>query len=45
MGQGREGVKNLLKDNPELAEEIAAKIVNAMNGTPEAEEIIEEGMQ
>ena len=45
LGQGREGVKNLLKDNPELAEEIAAKIVNAMNGTPEAEEIIEEGMQ
>ncbi|MEI6138234.1 MAG: recombinase RecA [Mariniphaga sp.] len=27
LGQGREGVKTLLKDNPELAEEIEAKIL------------------
>ena len=26
LGQGREAVKQLLKDNPELAEEIEAKI-------------------
>ncbi len=45
LGQGREGVKSLLKDNPELAEELANKITQAMNGTPDAEEIIEEGMQ
>ena len=45
LGQGREGIKNLLKDNPELAEELASKITKAMNGTPDAEEIIEKDMQ
>ncbi|GET28072.1 recombinase RecA [Prolixibacter sp. SD074] len=30
LGQGREGVKNLLKDNPELAEELEAKILEAI---------------
>ncbi len=32
IGQGREAVKALLKDNPELADEIAMKISDAMNG-------------
>ena len=27
LGQGREGVKAILKDNPELAEEIEQKII------------------
>lgn len=32
LGQGRDAVKNILKDNPELAEEIEAKIVDALKG-------------
>jgi recombination protein RecA len=28
LGQGREGVKAILKDNPELVEEIEAKILD-----------------
>jgi len=31
LGQGREAVKQLLKDNPELADEIEAKIKEAVN--------------
>ena len=31
LGQGREAVKSLLQDNPELAEELEAKIVEAIN--------------
>ena len=31
LGQGREAVKELMKDNPELADEIEAKIVAALN--------------
>lgn len=30
LGQGREGVKNLLKDNPELMEELEGKITEAI---------------
>ncbi|MBW6480238.1 MAG: recombinase RecA [Bacteroidales bacterium] len=30
LGQGRDAVKNLLTDNPELAEEIEAKIIEAL---------------
>ena len=30
LGQGRDAVKNLLKDNPELAEELEAKIKEAI---------------
>ena len=30
LGQGRETVKQLVMDNPELAEELTAKIVEAM---------------
>lgn len=32
LGQGRDTVKDLLKDNPELAEEIEAKITEAIKG-------------
>jgi len=32
LGQGRDAVKNILTDNPELAEEIEAKIVEALKG-------------
>ena len=32
LGQGRESVKNLIKDNPELAQELEAKILEAMAG-------------
>jgi len=34
LGQGREGVKQLLKDNPELADELEKKIIEAMAVTP-----------
>ena len=30
LGQGRDTVKNILKDNPELCDEIEAKIVEAI---------------
>ena len=33
LGQGRDAVKNLLRDNPELSEEIEAKIKAALIGT------------
>ena len=35
LGQGRETVKQLIMDNPELAEELKQKIVAAMDGTPD----------
>ncbi len=35
LGQGRDSVKNLLKDNPELMEEIEEKIFNEINGVVE----------
>ncbi|MEG0695972.1 recombinase RecA [Algoriella sp.] len=34
LGQGRDAVKEVLKDNPELAEEIEAKIVALIKGEP-----------
>ena len=40
LGQGRDAVKNLLKDNPELAEELETKIMNALN--PKEEKVNEE---
>jgi recombination protein RecA len=36
LGQGRDAVKNILKDNPELMDELEAKIKDAL-GTPGAE--------
>jgi len=33
LGQGRDAVKNLLRDNPELSEEIEVKIKAAIMGT------------
>ena len=41
LGQGRDAVKSLLKDNPELAEEIHNKIVASINGEGKVEEIDE----
>lgn len=35
LGQGRDAVKNLLKDNPELAEELENKIVEAISNPQE----------
>ncbi|RZT96913.1 recombination protein RecA [Ancylomarina subtilis] len=35
LGQGREAVKRLIVDNPELAEELEAKIVEAINAPKE----------
>jgi recombination protein RecA len=32
LGQGRDAVRQLLEDNPELSEEIEAKIITAING-------------
>jgi len=37
LGQGRESVKNLLKDNIELAQELESKIMEALTTTPVAE--------
>lgn len=34
LGQGRETVKNLIKDNPELAQELETKILEAITNTP-----------
>ncbi|MCK5776633.1 MAG: recombinase RecA [Bacteroidales bacterium] len=38
LGQGRDGVKTILRDNPELAEELEAKIMAALNPKPEVED-------
>jgi recombination protein RecA len=35
LGQGREAVKNLINDNPELAEELENKIIDAINNPAE----------
>jgi len=35
LGQGRESVKNLMKDNPELAEELETKILEAITSSVE----------
>ena len=35
LAQGRDAVKQLMKDNPELADEISAKIADAIKGNPE----------
>lgn len=35
LGQGRDAVKHLLADNPELSEEIETKIVETFNGDPD----------
>ena len=35
LGQGREGLKRTLTDNPELTEEITAKVVAVMKGAPD----------
>ena len=35
LGQGKEATKSVLRDNPELCEEITAKIYEAMNGKKE----------
>lgn len=35
LGQGRDAVRNLLRDNPELSEEIEAKIIAAIQGPKE----------
>lgn len=35
LGQGREAVKQILNDNPELADELKAAIIETMKGIPE----------
>ena len=42
LGQGRDAVKSLLNDNPELMDELEAKIREAINPTPVAPEQLEE---
>jgi recombination protein RecA len=37
LGQGRDSVKNLIGDNPELMDELEAKIKEALGGKPTAE--------
>jgi recombination protein RecA len=36
LGQGRDGVKDMLKDNPELMEQLEAKIIEKVKGDEEA---------
>ncbi|WP_373513655.1 recombinase RecA [Persicitalea sp.] len=43
LGQGRDAVKSLIKDNPELMEELETKIKAKVNGDPEALEDMSEG--
>ena len=38
LGQGRETVKQMVMDNPELAEELTQKIKDAMDGNPTIQE-------
>ena len=38
LGQGRDATKQVIADNPELAEELEAKIAEAMQGAPMAED-------
>ena len=35
LGQGRDAVKLLIKDNPELMDELEAKIIELIQGNPE----------
>lgn len=42
LGQGRDAVRTLLLDNPELMDELEIKIKNAIQGKVEGEEIVEE---
>jgi len=42
LGQGRDAVKNILRDNPELADELEAKIMAALNPIPEEKDIEKE---
>jgi len=44
LGQGRDAVKNLLADNPELMEELEAKIKEAIQPKPAAEALPEEAL-
>ncbi len=37
LGQGREGVRKLIKDNPELSAELEAKILEVLSSTPAGE--------
>ncbi len=45
LGQGRDAVKNLIKDNPELMDELEAKIKAKVSGDPEALEDMSEGKE
>ena len=40
LGQGRDNVKKLFEDNPELAEEIESKIMAAVTASAEENEIL-----
>jgi recombination protein RecA len=42
LGQGRDAVKNLIGDNPELMDELEKKIFEAMAPKVEGEEVVEE---
>ena len=44
LGQGRDAVKNLLEDNPELMEELEAKIKEAIQPKPAADALPEEAL-
>jgi recombination protein RecA len=37
LGQGRDGVKAIIKDNPELMEELEVKIKDALSPSAEVE--------
>ena len=41
LGQGRDSVKKIILENPELMDEIETKIRNKVNGVEEAPEAVE----
>ena len=40
LGQGRDGVKALIKDNPELLEELEGKIISSIEEPDTTEEVL-----
>ena len=38
IGQGRDSVMNLLKDNPEFRQDVENKVVEFLRGNPQAED-------
>jgi recombination protein RecA len=42
LGQGRDAIKSILADNPELAEELESKIKNALASTDSQNQVLQD---